>query len=85
MYSNSAFCLSGSNHRLMYTIAVHPLSTKFRKQSRMYIYNFIGISMQKSLRNTYQETGQNNKINMIFMQLSKNLLTGDPIFLQKHL
>ena len=38
---------SRSHHRFMNTVAIHPLSSKLGQKSRMYIYNFIGISMQK--------------------------------------
>ena len=47
MYSNAAFFLTGSHYRFMNPVTIHPLASKLRQKSRMYIYDFIGISMQK--------------------------------------
>ena len=58
MYSNAAFFLTGSHYRFMNPVTIHPLASKLRQKSRMYIYNFIGISMQKQVRHANKETGK---------------------------
>ena len=84
MYSDAAFFFTGSDYRFVNTVAIHPLSSVFRQKSRMYIYYFIGISMQKQIGHTNQKACQHDKINAGLLQNSQNFVSGYPIFLWKH-
>ena len=84
MYGDTALFLAGSHHRLVDTFPIHSLSPVFRKKRRMYIYDFIGISMQKQIRDPKQETCQHNEIDTVLLQNSQNLVTGHPILLREY-
>jgi hypothetical protein len=83
MDGNTAFLFAGSNHCLVHTVAVHSLSTELGQQRRMYIYHFIGISMQNIVRHTCQESCQYHKINIMLSKRRQNKLSTFPIALGK--
>ena len=56
MYSDAAFFFTGSHYRFMNPVTIHSFASELRQKSRMYIYNFIGISMQKQIRHANQES-----------------------------
>jgi hypothetical protein len=84
MYSNASFFFARSHYGLVNFVAIHTFSAELGQESRMYIYDFIGISMQKQIRHADKETCQHDKVNAIFLQNSQNFISGCPVLLREH-
>ena len=68
----------------MNPVTIHSFASELRQKGRMYIYNFIGISMQKQVRHTNQKASQYDKVDAVLLQNSQNFISGYPVLLWKH-